>query len=84
MTGVIIIDLDLTRGFQKYMIHRVLGPKSPSRTPATMEDIKILLAFLIGVKDDWDWHLGLGYCLASVYLMLVPDMSLHVTLISLY
>ena len=65
-------------------LYRVFGPKNSSRIYVTLEDIKILLAFLIGVKDDWDWHLGLGYCLASVYLMLVPDMSLHVTLISLY
>ena len=40
----------VTRGFQKYIICRVFGPKSPSRTSVTLEDIKMLLASLIGVK----------------------------------
>ena len=52
LIGVIIIDLDLTRGFQKDIIHSVFGPKSPSRTSVTLEDTKILIVFLIGVKDD--------------------------------
>ena len=65
MTGVTIINLDLLWGFQKYIIHGCLLQLKPWRTSLNLEDILIIMIFLMDVKmtgvtiiignHSWPW-----------------------------
>ena len=63
MVGVIFLELDFARGFQKYIILRLLSGKLLSGTSSYLEDIIHPPEVPDGDYDGWGHLNSTGFCL---------------------